>query len=116
AKLDPTGAEHDIAVARTEMVRARSAKVRPITTHTASAEFQLVFDGSNKPDRVEYRNGDASLRNAEDALLAATYPVIFPEVSSVKIVMRGLLTCGSSGCTLELKAPQTEPPATYAAR
>jgi hypothetical protein len=40
------------------------------------------------------------------------FPVRFPDVSSVKIVRRGQLNCGSSGCTIELLPIDKESSAT----
>jgi len=33
----------------------------------------------------------------------ATYALAFPDYSSLKVVRRGVLSCGAPGCTLTLK-------------
>jgi hypothetical protein len=74
----------------------------PITNKSVSARFNLVFDSSPRPERVEFVDGDESLRGAVEQLRGKDYPVRFPDVSSVKIIRRGLLKCGGSGCGIEL--------------
>jgi hypothetical protein len=62
----------------------------------------LVFDSSPRPERAEFVEGDESLRSAATQLREKDFPVKFPDVSSVKIVRRAQLTCGSAGCGIEL--------------
>ena len=104
AKLagDPGAAEKDLAQAPVELVQARTVKLGPITSKPVSARFNLVFDSSPRPERAEFVDGDESLRSAAEQLREKDFPVRFPDVSSVKIVRRGLLSCGGSGCGIEL--------------
>ncbi len=102
AKLDPAAAEKEIAQAPLELVQARTVKLGAITGKTTSARFNLVFDSSPRPERAEFVDGDESLRAAGEQLRDKDFPVRFPDVSSVKIIRRGLLSCGASGCSLEL--------------
>ena len=104
AKLagDHAAAEKDIALASTELVQARTVKLGAITSKPVSARFNLVFDSSPRPERAEFVDGDESLRSAGQQLREKDFPVRFPDVSSVKVVRRGLLTCGGSGCSIEL--------------
>jgi transglutaminase-like putative cysteine protease/tetratricopeptide (TPR) repeat protein len=104
AKLagDPTAAEKDVALATAELAQARTVKLGPITTKSVSARFNLIFDGSPRPERAEFVEGDESLRSAGEQLRGKDFPVRFPDVSSVKIVRRGVLSCGASGCAIEL--------------
>jgi hypothetical protein len=105
---DPGGAdgsaEKDLAQARTELVQARTVKLDPIvmSRKPSSARFNLVFDSSPRPERAEFVDGDESLRGAAQQLREKDFPVRFPDVSSVKIVRRALLTCGGSGCSIGL--------------
>jgi hypothetical protein len=94
--------DKDIAQAPMELVQARTVKLGPITSKTASARFNLVFDSSPRPERAEFVDGDESLRSAGEQIREKDFPVRFPDVSSVKIVRRGQLSCGSSGCAIEL--------------
>jgi transglutaminase-like putative cysteine protease/Flp pilus assembly protein TadD len=93
--------EKEIVQAQAELVQERTVKLGSITNKTASARFNLVFDSSPRPERAEFVDGDESLRSASQQLRDQTFPVRFPDVSSVKIVRRGLLSCNGSGCGIE---------------
>jgi Tfp pilus assembly protein PilF len=96
------GSEKDTAEAPADLVQARTVKLDPITTKSTSARFNLVFDGSPRPERAEFVDGDESLRAAAAQLREKDFPVRFPDVSSVKIVRRGVLSCDTSDCRIEL--------------
>jgi hypothetical protein len=98
----PNAAEKEIADASAELLQGRTVKLPGIGNGKASAQFLLVFDGSNKPDRADWLDGDASLRSASDELRKKEYPVKFPDVSSVKIVRKGSLSCDGSACAIVL--------------
>jgi len=104
AKLagDAATSEKELAQAPAELVQARTVKLGSITSKSASARFNLVFDSSPRPERAEFVDGDESLRSASEQLREKDFPVRFPDVSSVKIVRRGVLSCGGSGCSIEL--------------
>jgi tetratricopeptide (TPR) repeat protein/transglutaminase-like putative cysteine protease len=99
---DSAAAQKDVAQAPAELVAARTVKLGPITGTTGSARFNLVFDSSPRPERAEFVDGDESLRSAGEQMREKDFPVRFPDVSSVKIVRRGLLSCSASGCSIEL--------------
>jgi tetratricopeptide (TPR) repeat protein len=115
---DIAAAEKDLAQAPAELVQARtvSVKLDPviISSKPASARFNLVFDSSPRPERAEFLDGDESLRAAGEQLRQKDFPVRFPDVSSVKIVRRGLLNCGTSGCSIELLPIEKETSSTTA--
>jgi tetratricopeptide (TPR) repeat protein len=104
-KLSPTpdAAEKKIAEATAELLQDRTLKFGALASGKASGQFALVFDSSNKPERAEWMEGDASLRSAADELRQKEYPVKFPDVSSVKIVRKATLTCDGSACALVLQ-------------
>jgi tetratricopeptide (TPR) repeat protein len=102
AKLNP-GRPADLSQGRAELAQMQSVKVRGLAQKSGQAEFILVFDGSSRPQRTEYREGTPEMRDAEAALTDSDYPVSFPENTSVKIVRRGVLTCATAGCTMVLK-------------
>jgi tetratricopeptide (TPR) repeat protein/transglutaminase-like putative cysteine protease len=104
AKLKPAAAEKEIAEAPQALVQERSVKLAPITTKSASARFNLVFDTSPRPERVEFVDGDETLHSAGQQMREKDFPVRFPDVSSIKIIRRGLLKCDSAGCSIELLA------------
>ena len=97
----PATAQQEAAQAKADFQQARSVKL-PAIGKTGSAQFTLVFDGSNKPERVLFVSGDENLRAADEQLMKAAYPVKFPDVSSIKIVHRGTLTCTAAECTIVL--------------
>ena len=99
---DAGAAQKEIAQAPAELLQGRTVKLGPITTKPVSARFNLVFDSSPRPERAEFVDGDESLRSAGEQLREKDFPVRFPDVSSVKIVRRGLLSCVASGCSIEL--------------
>src|SRR6266851_791720 len=99
---EKSAAEKDAAQAPVELTQARTVKLGVITSKPVSARFNLVFDSSPRPERAEFVDGDESLRSAGEQLREKDFPVRFPDVSSVKIVSRGLLSCGGSGCSIEL--------------
>ena len=100
----PAAAEKDAAQAPAELVQARTVKLGPIVTSSkpVSARFNLVFDSSPRPERAEFVDGDESLRSASEQLREKDFPVRFPDVSSVKIVRRGVVSCAAPGCSIEL--------------
>ena len=102
-KLDPVHAEAEITRARAELAQMRTAQLPGLNLKKGEAEFTLVFDGSSKPELVEFYSGNAELLTARQALTDATYPIIFPDVSSVKILRRGVLACSASGCAMTLE-------------
>ena len=107
---EKSAAEKDIAQAPAELAQARTVKLGPIviSSKPVTARFNLVFDSSPRPERAEFIDGDESLRSAAEQLREKDFPVRFPDVSSVKIVRRGLLSCGGSRCSIELLTIEKE--------
>ena len=101
-KLATAGAEKMIVQAQTELVQMRTIKLPNSTKKAGSADFSLIFDGEERPERVEYRSGDVALRALDAGLTNAIYPVFFPDVSSVKIVRRGTVSCATASCAIVL--------------
>jgi len=98
-------AEKEIAQAGAELQQMHTVKLGAVAPGNASAQFAVVFDSSDKPERAEYLEGDAKLRDAAGGLREKEFPVKFPDVSSVKIVQRGNLVCANSQCAITLLAP-----------
>jgi transglutaminase-like putative cysteine protease/tetratricopeptide (TPR) repeat protein len=110
---DPVKAGTDVSQAtlllmqaQAELVEARTVKLGPVVTAMSSkpvsARFNLVFDSSPRPERAEFVDGDESLRSVAEKLREKDFPVRFPDVSSVKIVRRGVVSRSGSGCSIEL--------------
>lgn len=83
--------------------RLRTVRLPLLKGKKGDAEFILVFDGSSKPERAEFQQGDPDLASAGQALMAADYPVTFPDYSSVKIVRSASVSCSATGCKATLK-------------
>ncbi len=96
-------ADKQIADATAELVQMRTVKLPRLPYAGSSAQFALTFDGSNKPERVEWLDGAADLRKAADGLRDQDFPVKFPDVSSVKIIRRATVSCDASACSLVLQ-------------
>jgi len=111
AKLSGDSVQEDLAKAVADLVRNRTVQLGPISSKTASARFNLVFDASPRPDRAEFVQGDESLGSAAAHLREKDFPVKFPDVSSVKIIRQGQLNCTSSGCSVELLPIEKTQPA-----
>lgn len=104
-----TGAvQKDIAQATMELAQARMVKLGTFTSKKASARFNLVFDGSPRPERAEFVEGDEILHSAGGQLREKDFPVRFPDASSIKIVRRGQLSCAASACAIELMPIEAE--------
>jgi tetratricopeptide (TPR) repeat protein len=100
--VDSAAAGREIAQASAELLQMRTVNLPPVV-NKGSAQFALVFEGSSKPSRAEYLEGDQTLRAASDKLREKEFLVRFPEISSVKIVRRGTMSCDTTGCTMVLQ-------------
>jgi len=98
----PDSAAQEMAKASDDLHQARTISLGAVSSSTASANFILVFDSSNKPERVEFADGDASLNSAAPQLRQKDFPVKFPDVSSIKLIRRARLACAQSKCSMEL--------------
>jgi Tfp pilus assembly protein PilF len=95
-----------------ELSQLRTVKLRKfaptIPSGSATSEFFLLFDSSDKAEEALFVSGSESLRSATDALTDATFQVTFPEGSSARIVRRVILMCSKiSGCQAVLYTPSS---------
>jgi tetratricopeptide (TPR) repeat protein len=102
AKLGPTGVEKELAKASLELEKMRNIGLPQLVSVIASARFEMLFDNSTNPERVQFLDGDESLRSAGEKLQKLDYPVKFPDVSSIKIVRLVKVSCTTSSCKLLL--------------
>jgi len=109
AKLsaNPADADKEVSQAAAELLQMRTVKLSGGASGSATAKVGLVFDNSDKPERAEYLSGDASLRATAEKLRDQNFPVKFPDVSSIKIVRQGTLSCTGSECSLVLQRLET---------
>jgi tetratricopeptide (TPR) repeat protein len=102
-KADPVNADKLIAQAQSEVSQLRTIKLANSAKKAGTAEYLFVFDGGEKPDRLSYQSGSADLHGEEKLLTDSSYPVLFPDVSSVKLVRRGTVTCSATDCVVNFK-------------
>ena len=62
ATLEIATTEKDVSQAREELAQSHTVKLASITNKAVSARFNLVFDGSPRPERAEFVDGDETLR------------------------------------------------------
>jgi tetratricopeptide (TPR) repeat protein len=103
AKLGSANVGQELSRAATELEKARTIALPQLISRPASARFALLFDNSNSPDRIQFLDGDDSLRSADEKLQKLEYPVKFPDISSIKVVLIATVSCGASGCRLQLQ-------------
>ncbi len=102
-KLDPAASERDLLQAKADLNKLISIKLSSSSKLSGSAEYTLAFYSSSRPDVAVYRAGAADLRKAEQDVVSASYPVLFPDQTSLKIIRSGKVSCAASGCSISLK-------------
>ena len=102
-KIGPAGVEKELSQAAAELEKMRSIAITGLPSNSATARFILLFDNSTTPDRVQFLDGDDSLRSAAEKLQGMEFAVRFPDVSSIKIIRLGTVSCRSTGCKLDLQ-------------
>src|SRR5262249_36792473 len=69
----------------------------------SSAQFYVALVNGPKVAAVTFVSGDPELRSASKALEALSYRIEFPDDTAVKIMRRGIFSCGpASGCNFVL--------------
>jgi tetratricopeptide (TPR) repeat protein len=101
-KLTSGSPDKELTKAAAELEKMRVIALPQFVSGSASARFAMLFDNSTTPDRVQFLDGDESLRSAGEKLQKLEYPVKFPDVSSIKIIRLGAVSCHPSGCRFEL--------------
>ena len=84
-----------------ELSRVRETKLSSSSHLSGSATYALAFS-PGKVGEVTYISGDASLKSVADGLSHASFHVEFPAQDPVKLVRRGILMCGTTGCDFVL--------------
>jgi len=103
----PAAADKEIEQSANELHSARTVALPALVPGAVSANFALVFDSATKPERADFLDGDAALNAVGVQLQQKDYPVKFPDVSSVKLIRRGRLSCSNSKCNIELLPPES---------
>ncbi len=88
-----------------ELLRARMSKLPSLTTESATADFFLVQEPGSKRAEVKFVSGSATLRDHANEIAAASILADFPDNGPVKLIRRGTVSCGQTGCDLVLLTP-----------
>jgi Tfp pilus assembly protein PilF/transglutaminase-like putative cysteine protease len=102
-KLNPANSAKVLSVANAELQQMRKIPLPRLVPQNGTARFALLFDNTNTPDRVQFIDGDESLRGAADKLQRVEFLVKFPDLSSIKIIRMGTLSCVASGCSFSFQ-------------
>ncbi|HET7207031.1 MAG TPA: tetratricopeptide repeat protein, partial [Terriglobales bacterium] len=87
-----------------ELSRVRETKLRSTSRLSGSATYAVAFS-HDKVDEVSYVSGDSSLNSVADQLSNTKFHVEFPGQDPVKLVRRGILMCGATGCDFVMLLP-----------
>jgi tetratricopeptide (TPR) repeat protein len=92
-----------------KLAQLRSVKVERIARTGGKAEFFVLLARGPRVVDVKFIKGSESLRDAQSAVAAAKFDVLFPDEVPTEIVRRGELACRieSSGCEFELFPPDS---------
>ncbi len=100
-----------IQKARGDLSLMRLVKIARVSRKTTSAEFTLIFGNGPTVEKVVFQEGDQALQSASGTLETATYPVLFPDGTTLRIYRRAILSCGSmTGCSVVLLNPEDVQP------
>ncbi len=84
-----------------QLSRMRMVKVSTAPHSVRRGTFSIVFV-PGKVEEVTQVDGDESLMAEADDIRSAKFKLEFPDSSPTKLVRRGVLSCGGSGCDLVL--------------
>jgi tetratricopeptide (TPR) repeat protein len=104
----------EIDRAKAEMSALRTAQLPWSGSKSANAEFFLTFGAPSsaekrvKPEQVKFVSGDEALKTYVTKLQAATFSVEFPDDTPIRLVRRGVLSCGADTreCHMVLMLPE----------
>ncbi len=87
-----------------ELSRVRETKISSTSRLSGSATYAVAFS-PGKVDEVTYISGDSSLKSIAARLTGTKFHAEFPSQDAVKVVRRGILMCGSTGCDFVMYLP-----------
>ncbi len=90
-----------------ELSRMRMVKVPAAPHASGSATYSITFS-PGKVDDVKLVDGDKALESMTVNIQSAKFKVEFPDETPAKLVRRGILSCGASGCDLTLIPPEDQ--------
>jgi len=87
-----------------ELSRMRTKEISANPHAAGSAVFTVIFS-QGKSENAKYVSGVQSLESMASQIRAAKIDVELPDASPVRIVRRGILMCGSTGCSFTFLLP-----------
>ncbi len=97
---------------REAFISQRTVPLRTAGPANTSADYFVLLAPSSpgasgtRVEAVKFIKGDERLKNIEDSLRSATYPLRFAEDRLIKIVRRGTVSCSTAGdCSFVMMLP-----------
>ena len=87
-----------------ELSRVRNTRISSSSRYSGTATYAVAFS-AGKASEVAYISGDSSLKSLAERLAAANFHVEIPGTDPVKLVRRGILMCGGTGCDFTMFLP-----------
>lgn len=96
---------------RAEFQRLRTIRLGSAPRASGAGEAMVLIGPGSRVEDVRVITGPDALHRAEGALKAAAFPGVIPDTTTVRIVRRGLLTCGGAAgvCTFVIFESQSPP-------
>jgi len=91
-----------------ELSRMRTIRVTAEARPSANATFSILLS-RDKVEDVRYVKGAEALKSMTGLLAATKFNVEFPDENPARIVRRGILMCGTTGCNFVLLVPELGP-------
>ena len=83
----------------------RTVKLPRVIDESASADFDVLIMPTGKMEKAVFLHGSELLRNAGASLQKASFTQAFPKGSTTDLPRRGILSCGSAGCSFVFYRP-----------
>lgn len=83
----------------------QSGKLPKVIDESASADFDVLIVPSGKIEKAVFVHGSELLRNAGTRLQEASFTQVLPKGSTTYLPRRGILSCGSAGCSFVFYRP-----------
>jgi tetratricopeptide (TPR) repeat protein/transglutaminase-like putative cysteine protease len=93
--------------ARNDLVQLRSVRLNATLKEDVQGTVTLLFGPGPKVEDIKFMSGSDRIRLLEGALRSARYPLVLPDSTPVKVLRRGVVTCGSDKgtCVVVLDDP-----------
>jgi TonB family protein len=88
-----------------ELSWMRTVKIPKIIDESASADFDVLIVTSGRVEQAAFVRGSELLRNAVKSLQEMSFTEPLPKGSTANLPRRGLLACGSAGCSFVFYRP-----------